>query len=105
MLRGGKEQAWRGIHDLAFDHHTRTESLRRSSEAGCSICVALTKELRHEIDLLNNQDVSIEPKLSELRHGKWEDSGAYRLDFLLEKKRTRTFILTPTSETVNTKPP
>ncbi|OJD36015.1 heterokaryon incompatibility protein [Diplodia corticola] len=98
MLRGGTGQQWNGTYDLTFKHHARTESLRRSREAGCSICIALANELRHEMDLLDDQDISIDANLSELKGGQWKDGGVYRLDFILEKRRTRTFVLRPTGE-------
>jgi hypothetical protein len=89
MLRGGTGQQWIGTYDLTFKHHVTTDTLRRSREAGCSICTALANELRQEIDLLEDQDISIEASLSEVK----EYNGTYRLDFLLEKRRTRTFVL------------
>ncbi|KAK7733609.1 hypothetical protein SLS57_000624 [Botryosphaeria dothidea] len=95
MLRGGTGQEWRGTYELTFKHHSRTEALRRSREAGCSICVALANELKHEVDLLDDQEISIEASLSELKGGQWT-GGVYRLDFVLEKRRTRTFVLRPT---------
>lgn len=97
MLRGGTGQEWRGTYELTFKHHSRTEALRRSREAGCSICVALANELKHEVDLLDDQEISIEASLSELKGGQWT-GGVYRLDFVLEKRRTRTFVLRPTGE-------
>ncbi|EKG17140.1 Heterokaryon incompatibility [Macrophomina phaseolina MS6] len=93
MLRGGTEQLLQGDRALVFRHHTRTESLRRSREGRCSICVALANELRDEIDLFNDQDISVEASLSELMHGEWANRDVYRLDFVLEKRRTRTFVL------------
>ncbi|KAL1623445.1 hypothetical protein SLS54_004434 [Diplodia seriata] len=98
MLRGGIGQQWNGTYDLTFKHHTRTETLRRSREAGCSICIALANELRYNTDLLEDQDICIDASLSELKGGQWGDGGEYRLDFMLEKKRTRTFVLRPTGD-------
>jgi hypothetical protein len=107
MLRGGTGQQWNGTHDLTFSHHSRTESLRRSREAGCSICIALANELRSEIDLLEDQSISIEASLSVLEFrkdrkaevkGSRLDVSLYRLEFLLQKRRNRTFVLNQVGE-------
>lgn len=107
MLRGGTGQQWNGTHDLTFKHHSRTESLRRSREAGCSICIALVNELRHEVDLLDDRPLSIAANLSVLSlrkdrkaeaKGAKTNGGMYRLDFVLEKRCTRTFVLRETGK-------
>jgi len=95
MLRGGTGRQWTGTYDLTFKHHSRTETLRRSKQAGCSICTALANELRQDIDLLEDEDISVTASLSkvktlELKHA------IYRLDFVLQKKHTRTFVLMQT---------
>ncbi|KAF2194080.1 HET-domain-containing protein [Zopfia rhizophila CBS 207.26] len=99
MLRGGTGQQWNGTHDLTFKHHTKTDTLRRSREAGCSICIALANELRQEIDLFEDHDLSIEASLSEVKDTE-SDKNLYRLDFVLQKRRTRTFVLRHTDPEV-----
>lgn len=94
MLRGRTGLQWNGTHDLTFNHHTKTDTLRRSREVGCSICVALANELRQDIDLFDDYDLSIEAILSEVKDIGLDNS-LYRLDFSLPKKRTRTFVLRP----------
>jgi len=92
MLRGGTGQHWTGTYDLTFKHHSRTDSLRRSKQAGCSICTALANELRQDIDLLEDQDIIIAANLSKVKTPELKQV-AYRLDFVLQKRRTRTFVL------------
>jgi hypothetical protein len=98
MLRGGTGKQWIGTYDLTFKHHATTDTLRRSREAGCSLCTALANELRQEIDLLEDQAISIEARLSEVKGIEPGSSCMYRLDFLLEKRRTRTFVLRETGK-------
>lgn len=95
LLRGGLGPKWNGTYDPIFRHHTNTKTLRRSQEAGCAICDALANELQSEISLSQDQHISVNAHLSRLRGRLWEDA-EYRLDFELDKKRIRTFVLRPT---------
>jgi hypothetical protein len=95
MLRGGTGQQWTGTYDLTFKHHSRTDTLRRSKQAGCSICTVLAKELRQEIDLLEDEDITVAANLSKVKTPELNQA-IYRLDFVLQKKLTRTFVLMQT---------
>jgi hypothetical protein len=97
MLRGGVGQQWTGTYDLTFKHHSRTDTLRRSKQAGCSICTAIAKDLRQEIDLLEDEDISIVANLSPVKTPELKRA-TYRLDFVLQKKRIRTFVLVQACE-------
>lgn len=92
MLRGGTGQQWTGTHDLNFQHHSRTETLRRSKQAGCTICTVLADVLKEEIDLLHDSEISIAANLSEVKTLK-SAQAVYRLDFVLQRKQVRTFVL------------
>jgi hypothetical protein len=96
MLRGGRGDVWAGTHDLTFEHHKSTTSLRASREADCSICIALTNVLRQEMDLLEDQPISIRASLRQLSDARSEEL-KYCLDFELEKKYSRIFLLKQTS--------
>src|SRR5262245_6608546 len=91
MLLGGTGELWTGTHDLTFEHHTSTVTLRRSREADCSICIALANVLRPEIDLLEDQPISIRASLSKLSSDGF-DHDRFRLDFDILKRHTRTFL-------------
>jgi hypothetical protein len=93
MLRGGTGELWTGTHDLTFQHHSSTATLRRSREADCTICIALANILRHDIDLLSDQAISIRARLQRLPPPQDTD---FRLDFIVEKKYTRIFLLKQT---------
>lgn len=93
MLRGGQGQIWTGTHDLTFEHHKTTTSLRRSREADCSICIVLVNILRHEVDLLEDKPLSILAYLSKLPKLDDVDETRYRLEFRCEKKFSRMFLL------------
>lgn len=92
MLRGGLGRRWTGAHDLTFEHHSRTETLRRSKQAGCTICTVLADIAKEDIDLLDDENISIVAILSTVKTIK-SDQAVYRLDFVLQKKQIRTFIL------------
>jgi hypothetical protein len=94
MLRGGQGQIWTGTHDLTFEHHKTTTSLRRSREADCSICIVLVNILRQEVDLLEDKPLSILAYLSKLpKLDNNIDEIRYRLEFRLEKRFSRMFLL------------
>ncbi len=99
MLRGGTGQQWTGTYDLTFKHHARTDTLRRSKQAGCSICTVLADELRQDIDLLVDQDISVATSLSKVITPELKQA-IYRLDFVLQKKKTRTFVLMQTCKDI-----
>jgi hypothetical protein len=100
MLRGGTGQHWTGTFDLTFKHHSTADSLRRSEQAGCSICTALASELRQEIDLLEGQDIFIAAKLYKVKTPELKQA-IYRLDFVLQKKQIRTFVLMQTCKNLH----
>jgi hypothetical protein len=87
MLRGGTGESWFGTHELMFQHHSSTATLRRSREADCTICITLANLLRHDINLLDDQAISIRARLQKI------PLYGYRLDFDVEKKYTRIFLL------------
>lgn len=93
MLRGGQGQIWAGTHDLTFEHHKTTTTLRRSREADCSICIVLVNILRHEVDLLEDRPLSVSARLSRPLKQDGTNETRYILDFRLEKKFTRIFLL------------
>jgi hypothetical protein len=95
MLRGGRGELWAGTHDLTFEHHKTTTSLRRSREADCSICIALANVLRSDMDLLEDRPISIKASLKRLA----EDGSKeikYCLDFDLERTHNRIYLLKET---------
>jgi hypothetical protein len=97
MLRGGRGELWAGTHDLTFDHHKTTTSLRRSREADCSICISLANVLRHDMDLLEDRSISIKASLKRLpEDGLGEIK--YCLDFNLNKSYNRIYLLKETSK-------
>lgn len=81
------------LRDPAFKYHSRTDALRQSIEAGCSICIALANKLRQNINLKNNQDISIKGFLSKVEELKSDSSSIYQLDFIVENRWTHTFKL------------
>ncbi|KAH8732831.1 heterokaryon incompatibility protein-domain-containing protein [Phaeosphaeriaceae sp. PMI808] len=95
MLRGGRGDIWVGTHDLTFDHHKTTTTLRRSREADCSICIALANILRHEFDLLEDRPISIRATLHKLPRDQ-SRKAQFQLNFELERKHTRIFLLKET---------
>ncbi|KAL6712073.1 hypothetical protein ACN47E_003116 [Coniothyrium glycines] len=95
MLRGGSGEMFAGTHDLTFQHHMTTTSLRRSREADCSICIALANVLRQETDLLEDRSISIRARLKRLSE-EGSSELKYCLDFELEKRYTRVFLLKQT---------
>lgn len=97
MLRGGRGELWAGTHDLTFDHHKTTTSLRRSREADCSICISLANVLRHDMDLLEDQPISIKASLRRLPDDK-PDEKKYCLDFDLNRLYNRIYLLKETSK-------
>ncbi|KAF2442212.1 HET-domain-containing protein [Karstenula rhodostoma CBS 690.94] len=67
MLRGGKGDIWTGTHDLTFEHHKSTASLRRSRKADCMICVVLAGLYRHDgADILDDRPISIQATIHKL---------------------------------------
>ena len=93
LLRGGREVVWTGKLDYTYQHHNTTTTLRRSSDLGCTICIALTKLLLRDIDLLNDLPLSILASLQKCTIDERPSERNYRLDFNVEKKYTRTFLL------------
>jgi hypothetical protein len=61
--------------------------------------MALVDECRKDgnFDILEDQSISIQARLSKTRDLNQPDEIIYRLDFDIEKKRSRTFALRPTS--------
>lgn len=95
MLRGGRGELWAGTHDLTFNHHNTTASLRKSREADCSICISLAKVLRRDMDLLEDRPISIKASLKKLPA---DGSGVrYSLDFDLNRSYSRMYLLKETS--------
>lgn len=91
MLRGGRGDVWTGTHDLTFEHHKNTASLRRSRGADCTICIVLAGICREDgIDMLEDRALVIRAAL----HKRSNEDG-FRLDFNIEKRHTRTFLLQP----------
>ncbi|KAK7191644.1 HET-domain-containing protein [Paraphaeosphaeria sporulosa] len=67
MLRGGKGDIWTGTHDLTFEHHKSTASLRRSRKADCMICVVLAGLYRRAgADILDDRPMSIQATIHRL---------------------------------------
>ena len=82
---------WTGTHDMTFEHHKSTASLRRSCAVDCTICTVLDSLYREDgTDLLEDQPLSIRATLR--KRSKEED---FRLDFDIEKRYSRTFLLEP----------
>jgi hypothetical protein len=108
MLRGGRGELWAGTHDLTFDHHKTTTSLRRSREADCSICISLANVLRHDMDLLEDRSISIKAKLWRLPEDKPDEDESnedkrpkeikYCLDFDMNRTHSRMYLLKETSK-------
>jgi len=96
MLRGGSGELWAGTHDLTFKHHKTTASLRKSREADCSICMSLAKVLRHDMDLLEDQSISIKASLKRLLPDRLGEV-RYSLDFDLNGSHNRIYLLKETS--------
>jgi hypothetical protein len=96
MLRGGRGELWAGTHDLTFEHHKTTTSLRRSREADCSICIALANVLRNDMDLLEDRSISIKASLKRLPEDESKEI-KYCLDFDLEGAYNRIYLLKETS--------
>jgi hypothetical protein len=99
MIRGGRGELWVGTHDLTYEHHTTTGSLRRSREADCSICIGLANVLRHDMDLLEDKPISIRASLRLLpeKTGSKNKEVVYSLHFDLDGRHTRTYRLKETS--------
>lgn len=104
LLRAGSGVMWAGTHDLTFEHHKTTTTLRRSREAGCSICIALANVLRPELDLLEDRSISIRASLRKISSDQVDlgpddqpSGNNFRLDFELERKHARVFLLKETS--------
>ena len=93
MLRGGRGDVWTGTHDLTFEHHKNTASLRRSRAADCTICIVLAGLCREDgIDMLEDQALAVRATLH-----KRSNQDGFRLDFDIEKRHSRTFLLKPIS--------
>jgi hypothetical protein len=93
VLRGGNRQQWTGTPDLIFQHHTSIGTLRRSKQAGCTICTALANDLKDGLDLLEDDgSISLAASLSEVKT-LGSSQAVYRLDFRLQGKQVHTFVL------------
>ncbi|KAF9735961.1 heterokaryon incompatibility protein [Paraphaeosphaeria minitans] len=67
MLRAGKGDIWTGTHDLAFEHHKSTASLRRSRKADCMVCVVLAGLYRRDgADILDDRPIFIQATIRRL---------------------------------------
>lgn len=85
MLRGGRG-ARSGTHDLTFDHHKTTTSLRRSREVDCKICKSLGNAIWRDVNLLEDQSISITAVLKPLLSG-------FSLDFDINQRFKRAYLL------------
>ncbi|KAF2690119.1 HET-domain-containing protein [Lentithecium fluviatile CBS 122367] len=92
MLRGGRSELWTGSLDRTYQHHSTIATLRGSKEAGCTICIGLSNILQHKVDLLNDLPIAIRASLHRVMN-KWQDDSIYLLEFDLNKKYMRTYLL------------
>jgi hypothetical protein len=97
MPRGGRGETLAGTQGLNFEHHKTTSSLRLSREMDCSICTVLTNVLQQDIDLLEDRAISVVANFRRLPVATSRDI-EYVLEFSMNKKYTRTYMLRETGE-------
>jgi hypothetical protein len=85
MLRGGRGVR-SGTHDLIFYHHKTTTSLRRSREVDCKICTSLGNAIWRDVNLLEDQPISITAVLKPVLSG-------FSLDFDINQRFKRAYLL------------
>ena len=91
MLQEGRGYVWAGTLDLTFKHHDNTASLRQSQELDCSICTTLANFCqKNGIDMFKDQALAIMATLRKI-----SSQDGFKLDFDIEKRHARTFLLEP----------